>query len=151
MLGFDHHRHAARVYRGFHCRCDLPGQAFLNLQNLLETIAAWAKTVAQALGTIHAPSGSIGSSTSQKPLSQAQLEAVHLYATGGVVPGGFQNDTYPALLTSGETVVPAGASAGMSSNQFSQLIAAVNGLRQDIQSMPRQLRDYNMQTGLRGT
>ncbi len=28
-------------------------------------------------------------------------------ATGGVVPGGFPNDTYPALLSSGETVIPA--------------------------------------------
>lgn len=27
-------------------------------------------------------------------------------ANGGVVPGGYPNDTYPALLTSGETVVP---------------------------------------------
>ena len=27
-------------------------------------------------------------------------------ATGGVVPAGFPNDSYPALLTSGETVVP---------------------------------------------
>jgi hypothetical protein len=27
-------------------------------------------------------------------------------ATGGVVPAGFPNDTYPALLTSGEMVVP---------------------------------------------
>jgi hypothetical protein len=28
-------------------------------------------------------------------------------ATGGVIPSGFQNDTYPALLSSGETVIPA--------------------------------------------
>lgn len=27
-------------------------------------------------------------------------------ATGGVIPGGFPNDTYPALLSSGETVLP---------------------------------------------
>jgi hypothetical protein len=25
---------------------------------------------------------------------------------GGIVPGGFPNDTYPAMLSSGETVVP---------------------------------------------
>lgn len=30
------------------------------------------------------------------------------YADGGVVPAGYPNDTYPALLTSGETVTPAG-------------------------------------------
>jgi hypothetical protein len=29
-------------------------------------------------------------------------------AEGGVVPSGYRNDTYPALLTSGETVVPPG-------------------------------------------
>lgn len=29
-------------------------------------------------------------------------------AEGGIVPGGYRNDTYPALLTSGETVVPPG-------------------------------------------
>jgi len=28
-------------------------------------------------------------------------------ATGGVIPSGFPNDTYPALLSSGETVIPA--------------------------------------------
>lgn len=33
------------------------------------------------------------------------------YAFGGVVPPGFPNDTYPAMLTSGETVIPAGQSA----------------------------------------
>jgi hypothetical protein len=27
-------------------------------------------------------------------------------ATGGIVPSGFPNDTYPALLTSGEMVIP---------------------------------------------
>lgn len=33
-------------------------------------------------------------------------------ATGGVVPSGYPNDTFPALLTSGETVLPFDASIG---------------------------------------
>ncbi|MBT4837920.1 MAG: phage tail tape measure protein [Methylococcales bacterium] len=32
--------------------------------------------------------------------------AIPKFADGGIVPGGFPNDTYPALLTSGEMVVP---------------------------------------------
>jgi len=39
-----------------------------------------------------------------------------LLAKGGVVPGGYPNDTYPALLSSGETVIPAGKSFSMLSN-----------------------------------
>lgn len=31
-------------------------------------------------------------------------------ASGGVIPPGYPNDTYPAMLTSGETVIPAGES-----------------------------------------
>lgn len=34
-------------------------------------------------------------------------------ATGGIVPKGYPNDTYPALLTSGETVVPADSAANL--------------------------------------
>jgi hypothetical protein len=30
------------------------------------------------------------------------------FAEGGIVPGGFPNDSYPALLTSGESVIPPG-------------------------------------------
>ncbi len=44
------------------------------------------------------------------------------YANGGVVPGGYPNDTYPALLTSGETVTPAGGF-----DQFAAaIVAAIN-------------------------
>jgi hypothetical protein len=41
-------------------------------------------------------------------------------ATGGVVPKGYPNDSYPALLTSGETVVPA--------ENASNLFAAIDAL-----------------------
>lgn len=33
--------------------------------------------------------------------------AIPKFADGGIVPGGFPNDTYPALLSSGEAVIPA--------------------------------------------
>jgi len=36
----------------------------------------------------------------------AKINGVKL-AEGGIVPGGYPNDSYPAMLTSGETVVPA--------------------------------------------
>jgi len=37
-------------------------------------------------------------------------------AQGGVVPGGFPGDTFPALLTSGETVLPANSNLGGNNN-----------------------------------
>jgi hypothetical protein len=37
----------------------------------------------------------------------AQINGVGM-ETGGIVPSGYPNDTYPAMLTSGETVVPPG-------------------------------------------
>ena len=46
-------------------------------------------------------SGAINSLLKAGPAGAAQM------ATGGIVPGGFPNDTYPALLSSGETVIPA--------------------------------------------
>lgn len=53
-------------------------------------------------------------------------------ADGGVVPPGYPNDTYPALLTSGETVVPADRPIPLSnnSNDFmkfaSMIVNAIN-------------------------
>ena len=49
-------------------------------------------------------------------------------ATGGVIPPGYPNDTFPAMLTSGETVTPAGGSvtpAGGSNADVAQLAAAI--------------------------
>lgn len=51
-------------------------------------------------------------------------------ATGGTVPGGYQNDTYPALLSSGETVIPApiplAAGVGMQGGQVDFIIRGEN-------------------------
>jgi TP901 family phage tail tape measure protein len=38
----------------------------------------------------------------------AALLSIPKMANGGIVPGGYPNDTYPALLTSGERVIPPG-------------------------------------------
>jgi hypothetical protein len=38
----------------------------------------------------------------------AAIASVPKMAEGGIIPGGYPGDTYPALLTSGEMVVPPG-------------------------------------------
>ena len=47
------------------------------------------------------------------------------FSAGGIVPPGYPGDTYPALLTSGETVTPPGAlpdfQGGMTEQKFEQL------------------------------
>jgi TP901 family phage tail tape measure protein len=40
--------------------------------------------------------------------SKSQAQSAAAMAEGGVIPAGYPNDTYPALLTSGETVFPPG-------------------------------------------
>lgn len=45
--------------------------------------------------------------------SKAKVSATKM-AEGGIVPPGYPNDTFPALLTSGERVIPAGLSSNMS-------------------------------------
>ncbi|NMB66004.1 MAG: phage tail tape measure protein, partial [Spirochaetes bacterium] len=44
---------------------------------------------------------------------------LHGFAKGGVVPGGYPNDTYPALLSSGEVVLPKGLSDAISTRSDS--------------------------------
>jgi hypothetical protein len=46
----------------------------------------------------------------------AALATIPGMANGGIVPGGYPNDTYPALLTSGERVVPPGKLDNLQSN-----------------------------------
>ena len=48
-------------------------------------------------------------------------------AKGGVVPGGFPNDTYPAALTSGETVIPPGKLPDMAGGNNGQLTTRISG------------------------
>lgn len=58
-------------------------------------------------------------------------------AEGGVVPSGYPNDTYPAMLTSGETVTPAGG--------FDQFAAAIIAA---INSQTRALTDTKFGGGM---
>jgi len=48
-------------------------------------------------------------------------------ATGGVVPSGFPNDTFPAMLTSGETVIPKGKSVNLSKLEKNDQVALLEG------------------------
>lgn len=50
-----------------------------------------------------------------------------LMATGGTVPGGFPGDTYPAMLSSGETVIPAPIPLGGFSSGGGQVEFVIRG------------------------
>jgi len=59
------------------------------------------------------------------------MSAMGRFAEGGVVPKGFPNDTYPALLTSGETVIPKGLSLDnfriQKDNRESEVVFKIEG------------------------
>jgi hypothetical protein len=50
----------------------------------------------------------IGALMAMMSAAKAKSKSVASMAGGGVIPAGYPNDTYPALLTSGETVFPPG-------------------------------------------
>jgi hypothetical protein len=54
-------------------------------------------------------------------------------AEGGVIPPGYPNDTYPAMLTSGETVIPAGQSP--TGNMASFAAAIVNAINRQTEAL----------------
>ena len=62
------------------------------------------------------------------PIAETGTVNVNKMAMGGIVPPGYPNDTYPAALTSGETVVPAGQSpsmaGGITPQQMANMFAA---------------------------
>lgn len=60
----------------------------------------WTAAAAIVVGIAAIAAATVISNLSKKGVSGAKM------ASGGIVPGGFPNDTYPALLTSGEMVVP---------------------------------------------
>lgn len=85
------------------------------------SIITSAQTISPAVAIANAIKDIIPSLGSA--LAGAKIESITLYpnsvvssnggtelATGGVIPPGYPNDTYPAMLTSGETVIPAGQS-----------------------------------------
>ena len=53
----------------------------------------------------------------------AEVVNVTKMAMGGVVPPGYPNDTYPAALSSGETIIPAGQSPAMAGGVTPQQMA----------------------------
>ncbi len=61
-------------------------------------------------GNIAAMTTSIATLTTEMAAGMAAAAALSVpgLAEGGVIPAGYPNDTYPAMLTSGETVVPPG-------------------------------------------
>jgi len=69
-------------------------------------------------------------------------------ATGGTVPAGFPNDTYPALLSSGETVlpnpipIPSGGGSTSGANYSNEIIATVRG-----EDLVLVLNRYNQRAG----
>lgn len=71
---------------------------------LTETVAASFAGGASAGGPAAAFTGAAAAAAA---LSMFGAIVPALMAKGGVVPSGFQGDTYPALLSSGETVLPA--------------------------------------------
>jgi hypothetical protein len=72
-----------------------------------------AKTILDSQKTGELVTGGIGgtpsnnTNTVQQGATTAVLPASGIpFASGGIVPAGFPNDSYPAMLTSGETVIP---------------------------------------------
>lgn len=75
---------------------------------------AAAYTPAATLASIMSFGGASieGLAALQMALGSSQaLAAVPKFAQGGIVPAGYPNDTFPALLTSGEVITPAGKAA----------------------------------------
>lgn len=78
-------------------------------------------------------------------LASTKIQTVNLYpaevvsnggtplATGGIIPPGYPNDTYPAMLTSGETVIPAGESSTAGIAAFAAAI--VNAIKQQTDAL----------------
>lgn len=67
---------------------------------------AFKKLLINPIAAIATGAALIVASTAVKSLLQEGPQAQGM-AMGGIVPQGFPNDTYPAMLSSGETVVPA--------------------------------------------
>jgi len=77
------------------------GEALIVFAVLIESFKTWAianPIAAIALGVAAIVAGQILMNLASKGPEMA---------TGGVIPPGFSNDSYPAMLSSGETVIPA--------------------------------------------
>jgi hypothetical protein len=81
------------------------------LQSIIQVVAGY---LAQSVAASFAGGASVGGPAAPFTGAAAAATAMSLFsslvpalmAEGGIVPGGYPNDSYPALLTSGERVVP---------------------------------------------
>lgn len=91
-------------------------------------LAAEAKILTGAFTSVAGIIGDIVSGNFAIKPATIHAEAVQVtkMATGGVIPPGYPNDTFPAMLTSGETVTPAGGASPGVSQLAAAIVAAIN-------------------------
>lgn len=75
------------------------------IANAIGSAVSWLVATLGPFGMI-AAAGVIGGIIAIATKGSKQAKSVAKMANGGIVPEGFPNDSYPALLTSGETVLP---------------------------------------------
>jgi len=103
----------------------------------LARAAGTAVTVATNVANISAGVVKLLDPNTYKTLVTQQTPKTYGMADGGVVPAGYPDDSYPAMLTSGETVTPAGG--------FDQFAAAIVAA---INSQTRALTDNKFGGGM---
>lgn len=94
----------------------------------LAGLAAEAKILTGAFTNVAGIIGDIATgkfSIKPETVHAAATEPVG-FASGGVIPPGYPNDTFPAMLTSGETVTPAGGASPSISQLAAAIVAAIN-------------------------
>jgi len=79
---------------------------FVNMLNQMMAQMAAKAVMFLILDLISGGTGTLAELAGE--LTKGGFKSFMGFANGGVVPPGYPGDTYPALLTSGETVVPAG-------------------------------------------
>ena len=94
----------------------------------LDTFVKTIKTITPNFLVKTFTGGLTGIGNMTVPIAESGTVNVNKHAMGGIVPPGYPNDTYPAALTSGETIVPAGQSpamaGGITPQQMANMFAA---------------------------
>jgi len=96
-------------------------QTYVNATQAFGALAS-IPVVGPALGALAA-----GAAIALGLRNVAKINSVGM-ATGGVVPAGYPNDTYPARLTSGETVIPPHSLSSVFGNSMPSTIRLVGVL-----------------------
>jgi hypothetical protein len=110
----------------------LKDTAFDIIRTIIKLIAGY---LAQSVASSFAGGASVGGPAAPFTGAAAAASAASLFgslvpallAEGGTVPGGFPNDSYPAMLTSGETVVPAAIPLNLSGGGYDQISTKIRG------------------------